>query len=227
MVSPEILRRYPFFGSLNEIQMKLIASICEAVKLEAGQVIFEECGEAEALCAPWFSDPGAAYVKVIEIDASALRPMVARPGDPGNGVFVDELSGEVRITSAYGGSCTAGKNEDMDMYAAVFSHALAQGKRIAPGVECYIQFGSQSTRDYSVGKGYLEIFNAIGAHVIEPSCGACINAGPGASKSKDEVTISSQNRNFPGRSGPGQVYLASPYTVAASAIAGKIIAADI
>lgn len=183
--------------------------------------------EAEGQCAPWYSDAGATYAHVIEIDASALRPMVARPGDPGNGVFIDELQGDVKITSAYGGSCTAGKNEDMDMYAAVFRRAVAEGKRIAPGVQCYIQFGSQSTRDYAAHKGYLEIFERVGAHIIEPSCGACINAGPGASRTKDEVTISSQNRNFPGRSGPGQVYLASPYTVAASAVAGHIVAADL
>ncbi|MDE3090487.1 MAG: 3-isopropylmalate dehydratase, partial [Chloroflexota bacterium] len=182
---------------------------------------------AGRLCAPWFSDPNAEYAKVIEIDASALRPIVALPGDPGNGIFIDQLPGEVSINSAYGGSCTAGKNEDMDMYAAVFQRALAHGKHVAAGVQCYIQFGSQSTREYAAQKGYLELFRAVGAQIIEPSCGACINAGPGASKSKDEVTISSQNRNFPGRSGPGQVYLASPYTVAASAIAGKIVAAEL
>ncbi len=183
--------------------------------------------QAEQQCSLWYSDPGSAYAHLIEIDASTLRPMVARPGDPGNGVFIDELPGDVRITSAYGGSCTAGKNEDMDMYAAVFRRAIAQGKRISPDVQCYIQFGSQSTRDYAAQKGYLEIFEQVGAHMIEPSCGACINAGPGASRTRDEVTISSQNRNFPGRSGPGQVYLASPYTVAASAIAGRIVAADL
>ena len=182
--------------------------------------------EAERWCAPWFSDPGAEDAKIIEIDANTLRPIVAKPGDPGNGVFIDEMP-TVAITSAYGGSCTAGKNEDMDMYAAVFSRALASGKHIAPSVQCFIQFGSQSTRDYCTQKGYIELFRAVGAQIIEPSCGACINAGPGASKSKDEVTISSQNRNFPGRSGPGQVYLASPYTVAASAIAGKIVAAEL
>ena len=62
-----------------------------------------------------------------------------------------------------------------------------------------------------------------GAKVIEPSCGACINAGPGVSTRPDQVVISAQNRNFPGRSGPGQMYLASPLTVAASAVAGYIV----
>lgn len=179
--------------------------------------------DAERTCQGWFSDPGAEYAQAIEIDASQLRPMVALPGDPGNGVFIDALNGEVQIDIAYGGSCTAGKNEDMDMYARVFQEALREGKHVAPHVRCYIQFGSQETRDYAEAKGYTRIFKEVGAQIIEPSCGACINAGPGASTRKDEVSVSSQNRNFPGRSGPGQVYLASPYTVAASAIAGRIV----
>ena len=72
-------------------------------------------------------------------------------------------------------------------------------------------------------RGYMEIFERAGARVIEPSCGACINAGPGVSTRPDQVVISAQNRNFPGRSGPGQMYLASPLTVAASAVAGYIV----
>jgi 3-isopropylmalate/(R)-2-methylmalate dehydratase large subunit len=66
------------------------------------------------------------------------------------------------------------------------------------------------------------VFRQAGAEVIEPSCGACINAGPGVSVTKDTVTVSAINRNFPGRSGPGQVYLASPRVVAATALAGTI-----
>ena len=111
----------------------------------------------------------------------------------------------------------------MDMYAAVLQDALRRGKRVADSVQFYIQFGSQETRDYCIGRGYLGIFERAGAHVIEPSCGACINAGPGVSTRSDQVVISAQNRNFPGRSGPGQMYLASPLTVAASAVAGYIV----
>ncbi|HKP11764.1 MAG TPA: aconitase family protein, partial [Blastocatellia bacterium] len=162
------------------------------------------------------------YALTIDIDAASLRPMIATPGDPGNGLFVDELTEPVKIDIAYGGSCTAGKKEDMDMYARVFREALAQGRRVHADVQCFIQFGSQEVRQYAEGQGYIDVFNAVGAHIIEPSCGACINAGPGASPNAETVTISAQNRNFPGRSGPGQMYLASPYTVAASAIAGQI-----
>ena len=169
------------------------------------------------------SDRDAVYAQVIELDASEITPMVATPGDPGNGKYIRDLHTAVPIEIAYGGTCTAGKNEDMDMYAAVLADALKQGKRVASSVEFWIQFGSQETREYSKRKGYLEIFERAGARVIEPSCGACINAGPGVSSRPDQVVISAQNRNFPGRSGPGQMYLASPLTVAASAVAGHIV----
>ncbi|MGD0213222.1 MAG: aconitase family protein [Terriglobales bacterium] len=169
------------------------------------------------------SDPDAEYAEVIELDAAEITPMVATPGDPGNGKYIRELSARVPIEIAYGGTCTAGKNEDMDMYASVLADALRQGRRIPKNVEFWIQFGSQETREYSKRRGYIEIFEQAGAHVIEPSCGACINAGPGVSTRPDQVVISAQNRNFPGRSGPGQMYLASPLTVAASAVAGYIV----
>lgn len=170
-----------------------------------------------------FSDPDAEYAAVFEIDLDEIRPMVALPGDPRNGIPIDELPEEVRIDAAYGGSCTGGKMADMDMYAEVLQNALAQGKRVAPGVHLYLQFGSQKIKQYAREKGYIEIFTQAGAELIDPSCGACINAGPGASPSAETVTVSAQNRNFPGRSGPGKLYLASPYVVAASAIAGKIV----
>jgi 3-isopropylmalate/(R)-2-methylmalate dehydratase large subunit len=169
------------------------------------------------------SDNDAEYAASFEIDLSEIRPMVATPGDPRNGVNIGELKEVVRIDTAYGGSCTGGKMADMDMYATVLKRALEQGKRVAPGVHLYLQFGSQKIKKYAREKGYIEIFERAGAELIDPSCGACINAGPGASKSPDQVTVSAQNRNFPGRSGPGKVYLASPYVVAASAIAGRIV----
>jgi 3-isopropylmalate/(R)-2-methylmalate dehydratase large subunit len=178
--------------------------------------------EAERLCAGLASDPDASWSKVIEIDASDLSPMVALPGDPGNGVFLRELPQRVKVDIAYGGSCTAGKNEDMDLYARVFRDAVRRGRKVHPDVRCYIQFGSQETKHYAESRGYLDVFRQAGVQLIEPSCGACINAGPGVSQRSDEVTVSAINRNFPGRSGPGQMYLASPLTVAASAIEGYI-----
>ncbi len=178
---------------------------------------------AEALIQDMQSDEGAEYVKVIEIDASAIRPMAALPNDPGNGVFLDELEDQkIRIDIAYAGSCTAGKKEDMDMYARVFAAAAEQGLTVHPDVKVFIQCGSIEVREYCRDQGYLELFQRMGAEFIEPGCGACIAAGPGVTTSPDEVSISSQNRNFPGRSGPGNLYLGSPYSVAASAVAGYI-----
>ena len=178
---------------------------------------------AESLVEGMQSDPGAEYVKVIEVDAAKVRPMVALPGDPGNGLYIDEMEEVVRIEIAYAGSCTAGKKDDMDMYARVFREAHEQwGLGVHPDVECFIQCGSIEVREYARRQGYLDLFTAVGAQFIEPGCGACINAGPGITSSPDQVSVSSQNRNFPGRSGPGQLYLVSPYSVAASAIAGRI-----
>jgi 3-isopropylmalate/(R)-2-methylmalate dehydratase large subunit len=179
--------------------------------------------DAEKMIEGLQSDPDAQYAQVIELDAADITPMIATPGDPGNGKYVRELNTPVPVELAYGGTCTAGKNEDMDMYARVLADAVKQGKRVADSVQFFIQFGSQETRDYCIRKGYLDIFEKAGAHTIEPSCGACINAGPGVSTRNDQVVISAQNRNFPGRSGPGQMYLASPLTVAASAVAGYIV----
>jgi len=170
-----------------------------------------------------YSDEMAEYAAVFEIDLDEISPMVATPGDPRNGIPIDELTENVRIDAAYGGSCTGGKMADMDMYAEVLENALAQGKRVAEGVHLYIQFGSQKIKQYARDRGYIELFERAGAELIDPSCGACINAGPGASPSAETVTVSAQNRNFPGRSGPGKLYLASPYVVAASAIAGRIV----
>ena len=178
------------------------------------------------------ADPGATYMATFELDLGSIVPMVATPGDPRNGVPLSELrkgtgaggaGGDVKIDIAYGGSCTGGKKADMDMYAAVLGAAVRRGQRVADGVHFYLQFGSQDIRRYAEEKGYLELFTKAGAELVDPSCGACIKAGPGSSDSPDQVTVSSQNRNFPGRSGPGKVYLASPLVVAASAIAGKII----
>jgi 3-isopropylmalate/(R)-2-methylmalate dehydratase large subunit len=179
--------------------------------------------QAESMIEGLYSDRDARYAHTIELDAAEITPMVATPGDPGNGKYVRELNTPVPIELAYGGTCTAGKNEDMDMYAQVLADALRQGKRVADSVKFYIQFGSQETREYCIRKGYLEIFRNAGAIVIEPSCGACINAGPGVTTRPEQVVISAQNRNFPGRSGPGQMYLASPLTVAASAVTGYIV----
>jgi 3-isopropylmalate/(R)-2-methylmalate dehydratase large subunit len=179
-------------------------------------------------------DPGARYDGgVHRIDLAAIVPMLAHPGDPDRGVPSDPTNGvpvseagPVRIDIAYGGSCTAGKRDDLDMYAAVMRQARAAGRRVAPGVRFLIQFGSEAVARHARERGYLDLFRETGVEVIAPGCGACIGCGPGVSDRPDQVTVSAINRNYKGRSGPGRLWLASPYTVAASALAGRIVAWD-
>src|ERR1700754_4342021 len=94
-----------------------------------------------------FSDVDAEYAAVFEIDLDQIRPMVATPGDPRNGIHIDDLTEHIRIDAAYGGNCTGGKMADMDMYAEVLANALSSGKRVAEGVHLYIQFGSQKNKE--------------------------------------------------------------------------------
>jgi 3-isopropylmalate/(R)-2-methylmalate dehydratase large subunit len=167
------------------------------------------------------ADPDAAFSRVIEIDLAEAKPMVARPGDPRSAVSLAELlarEGTVRVDIAYGGSCTGSKASDVAAYATA-----VRGRRIAPGVRFYVQFGSRAVRAVAEQEGHSATLEAAGALLLEPACGACIRAGPGVSERPDQVTISAGSRNFAGRSGPGQVYLGSPYTVAAAAVTGHLV----
>ncbi len=176
-------------------------------------------------------DPGAHHDGgVHQIDLATIAPMVATPGDPDRGVASDPKNGalvpeigEVKISIAYGGSCTAGKRDDIDMYAKVMAAAENAGRRVADGVRFYLQFGSQEVEAYAKQQGYTDLFARTGVDVIKPGCGACIGCGPGVSERGDQVTVSAINRNYKGRSGPGRLYLASPLTAAASAVAGAIV----
>lgn len=177
-------------------------------------------------------DPGAEYAGGVHaIDLSALRPMVAHPGDPDhgipsdptNGAFVDEI-GDVPIEIAYGGSCTAGKIDDLVFYHQVAKEAVDAGLKVAPGVRFYIQCGSLAVEEFVRENGLADTFERAGVQLIRPGCGACIGCGPGVSEDPDQVTVSAINRNYKGRSGPGRLWLASPLTVAASAFTGRITA---
>jgi 3-isopropylmalate/(R)-2-methylmalate dehydratase large subunit len=189
--------------------------------------------DAEALRArAVFPDDGAEYAGGVHaIDMSQIRPMVAHPGDPDrgipsdptNGAWIDEI-GEVPIDIAYGGSCTAGKIDDLVFYHQVVKEALDAGLQVAPGVRFMIQCGSAAVEDFVRRNGLADTFERAGVKLIHPGCGACIGCGPGVSETTDEVTVSAINRNYKGRSGPGKLWLASPLTVAASAFTGKITA---
>ena len=178
------------------------------------------------------ADEGAEYAGGVHtINLAEIAPMVATPGDPDkgvpsdpkNGALIAEL-GDVKIDIAYGGSCTAGKIDDLAFYAKVVKEAVEAGLTVADGVSFLIQFGSEEVERYARDQGYLETFEKAGVTMIPPGCGACIGCGPGVSTESEQVTVSAINRNYRGRSGPGSLYLASPLTVAASAFTGKITA---
>ena len=165
------------------------------------------------------------------IDLSQIVPMVAHPGDPDKGVPSDPTNGanisdigRVKIDIAYGGSCTAGKEDDVAYYAMVCDAAEKSGLKVKEDVQFYIQYGSGQVKDLAVRKGWHDLFQRVGVNLIDPGCGACIGAGPGVSITPEQVTVSAINRNFQGRSGPGKLYLASPLTVATSAFTGHISA---
>ncbi|MEO8033095.1 MAG: aconitase family protein [Acidobacteriota bacterium] len=163
------------------------------------------------------------------IDLATIRPMVAHPGepdrgipsDPTNGALIADL-GDVKIDIAYAGSCTAGKIDDLLFYHQVAKEAVDAGLRVADGVTFFIQFGSQAVEKFARDNGLVDTFERAGAIVLNPGCGACIGCGPGVSETGQQVTISAINRNYKGRSGPGQLWLASPLSVAASAFTGRI-----
>ena len=177
-------------------------------------------------------DKGAKYDGGIHvIDLGEIVPMVAHPGDPDKGIPSDPTNGaniseigEVSIDIAYGGSCTAGKEDDISYYAMVCEAAEKMGLKVNENVEFYIQYGSGLVKDLAVRKGWHDLFLRVGVKLIDPGCGACIGAGPGVSIDQEQVTVSAINRNFQGRSGPGKLYLASPLTVATSAFTGHISA---
>ena len=177
-------------------------------------------------------DEGAIYHGGIHtIDLSEIVPMVAHPGNPDEGIPSDPTNGanisdigDVHIDIAYGGSCTAGKEDDVAYYAKVCAAADSAGLKVKDGVDFYIQYGSGQVKDLAVRKGWHDLFLKVGVKLIDPGCGACIGAGPGVSITPEQVTVSAINRNFQGRSGPGKLYLASPLTVATSAFTGHISA---
>jgi len=177
------------------------------------------------------ADEGAEYHGGVHIiDMSQIQPMVAHPGDPDKGIPSDPTNGaniadigDVAINIAYGGSCTAGKADDVAYYALVCQAAEDAGLVVKEGVDFYIQYGSGIVKDLAVKQGWHDLFSRVGVKLIDPGCGACIGAGPGVSITPEQVTVSAINRNFQGRSGPGKLYLASPLTVAASAFMGTIV----
>ncbi|TFH66463.1 MAG: homoaconitate hydratase, partial [Gemmatimonadales bacterium] len=162
-----------------------------------------------------FADDDAVYHSTIEVDIDGLVPQVSRPGHPEDVVDAASVSG-TKIGSAFIGSCTNGRFEDMQAAAAVL-----EGRKVAPGVVLKIVPSTDKVWRRCLEAGLIDIFKEAGALVSNAGCAGCA-AGQVGQNGPGEVTVSTGNRNFAGKQGKGEVYLASPTVVAASAVAGVI-----
>ena len=168
---------------------------------------------------PVVADADAKYAEVFDVDISSFVPMVSLPGKPHDAVNILEAK-KVKIDSAFVGSCTNGRMEDMQAVAKVL-----EGKKVAPGVVLKIVPATNDIWNQCLENGFMKIFKNAGAMVSNAGCAGCA-AGQVGQNGPGEITISTGNRNFPGKQGKGSVYLASPATVAASAVAGYITTYD-
>jgi len=161
------------------------------------------------------ADADAVYEKTIEIDIDGLQPMIARPGHPEDVVSVESVKGE-KVDSGFIGSCTNGRMEDMRAVANVL-----KDRKIAPGRILKIVPATDKIWKQCLNEGLIKIFKDAGALVGSAGCAGCA-AGQIGQTGSGEVAVSSGNRNFVGKQGRGDIYLASPETVAASLVAGYI-----
>jgi len=168
---------------------------------------------------PVKADADAVYQQVFDIDISKFVPMVARPGHPHDDASVESVKG-TKIDSAFIGSCTNGRIDDLRIAAGIL-----KGKKVAPGVVLKIVPATDDIWNQALEEGLIKIFKDAGAMVSNAGCAGCA-AGQVGQNGPQEVTISTGNRNFEGKQGKGFVYLASPAVVAASAVAGCITTPD-
>lgn len=166
---------------------------------------------------PEYSDPDAVYSRTFSFDASTLIPQIALPHEVDRVVDITEAEGEI-IHQAYLGSCTNGRFDDLAQAAK-----LLKGKKVHPDVRFLVSAASRSIYHQAITAGIIETLSDAGAMILAPSCGACLGLHSGI-LARGERAISSTNRNFVGRMGhkESDIFLASPASVAAAAITGKI-----
>lgn len=215
-----------FYGpSVAGLSLAGRLTLCSMITEMAGIIGFlPECSfetrrEIEKLTGIPFSPPvadaDAAYAEVIELNVAGVAHLVAAPPSPTNVKRVSELRG-AKIGSGFIGSCTNGRAEDFARAAR-----LLKGRRVQPGVMLKVVPATRRVYEELLEKGILlDLFEA-GAIVVNPGCGGCAEGHTGLT-GKGEVQVSTGNRNFPGKQGKGQTYLASPEVVAASCILGHI-----
>jgi len=165
------------------------------------------------------ADSDAVYSQIFEIDMSKFVPMVSLPGKPHDAVSVEKVK-KTKIDSAFLGSCTNGRIEDMHIAANIL-----KGRKVAPGVILKIVPATDEIWKQCLHEGFLSIFKEAGALISNAGCAGCAEGQVGQN-GIGEITISTGNRNFPGKQGKGNVYLSSPAVVVASAVAGYITTPD-
>ncbi|MDR0603129.1 MAG: 3-isopropylmalate dehydratase large subunit [Bacteroidales bacterium] len=168
---------------------------------------------------PVFADEDAQYKEIINIDVSQFQCMLALPGHPHDNVAVESVKG-IKIDSAFIGSCTNGRIEDLRIAASILKN-----KKVAKGVVLKIAPSTDRIWKQALNEGLIHIFKEAGALVSNAGCAGCA-AGQLGQNGPEEITVSTGNRNFAGKQGKGLVYLASPDIVASSAVAGYITTAD-
>jgi 3-isopropylmalate/(R)-2-methylmalate dehydratase large subunit len=186
-------------------------------------ILFPPSREILALCSKLtgkeergvYADPDAVYLKTVNINAAKFKPMASRPGQPHDTTDIDNLNG-IKIDSAFIGSCTNGRMSDMRVAASILKN-----RKVAPGVVLKIVPSTDAIWQQCLEEGLIAVFKKAGALVSNAGCAGCA-AGQVGQNGPGEVTISTGNRNFPGKQGKGSVYLASPAVTAASAVAGYI-----
>jgi 3-isopropylmalate/(R)-2-methylmalate dehydratase large subunit len=198
-----------------------------ATELGAITILFEPNMEVIRYCEsricrridPVIADRDARYAEVFELHAESFVNMVSRPGKPHDAVPVSEVAGQ-KIDSAFIGSCTNGRLQDMRIAAEIL-----QSRKVAPGVILKIVPSTDKIWNLCLEEGLFTVFKEARAMVSNAGCAGCA-AGQVGQNGPGEVTISSGNRNFTGKQGKGEVWLASPAIIAASAIAGYITTPD-
>jgi homoaconitate hydratase family protein len=182
------------------------------------QTVAYLCERTDERLTPFGPDPDATYAAVHEVDVSNLEPQVACPHNPGNVKPISQV-GEVRVDQAFLGSCTNGRLEDLAVAAQIL-----KGRKVHPRTRLLITPASQQVYLEATAAGYTQVLLEAGAYITPAACGACPGGHMGV-LGAGEACISSTNRNFRGRMGSpeAEVYLGSPATVAAAAVAGRIV----
>ncbi|MBO6948639.1 MAG: 3-isopropylmalate dehydratase large subunit [Rhodospirillales bacterium] len=203
--------------TLANMAAELGAKAGYCVPDEKTDAILTKWGATDVDIATWQSDEDANFVKTVTIDGDALVPQVAAPSSPENAAPIDAHAG-TKLDQAYLGACTGAKLDDLRMAAKVL-----KGRKIQSGFKFMISPSSLSMQEEARADGTLQIIEDAGGVILPMGCSGCIGIGPSRLE-ENAVGISSTNRNFVGRAGPksSKLFLASPYTVAASAIKGAI-----